>query len=113
MLSFEVRNGYETKRLLIEFEAISTRKFRPLWDNILLGLKAELVSTEDVWQNHEHIRRYSSPIGEFVLAVSNGDLPFIMTDDCREENDYNSVILALAEALVKSGQFAENSTSEK
>jgi len=113
MVSFEVRNGYESKRLLIEFEAIPTGKFRPLWENILPGLKAELVSTEDVGQNDEHIRRYRSPIGKFVLAVSNGDLPFVMTDDCEEENDDNSVILALAEALVKSGQFAENSTSEK
>ena len=113
MFSFEVRNGYESKRLLIEFEAIPTDKFKPLWENILLGLKAELVSTENVWQNDEHTRRYSSPIGKFVLAVSNGDLPFIMTDDCGEENDDNSVILALAEALVKSAKFAENSISEK
>jgi len=50
---------------LIEFEAIPTDKFKPLWENILLSLKAELVSTEDVWQNDKYIRRYNSPIGKF------------------------------------------------
>ncbi|WP_373491843.1 hypothetical protein [Parasphingorhabdus sp.] len=113
MSSFEVRKGYESERLLIEFQAIPTGKFEPLWDTVLLSLKAVLVSTEDVWENDEHIRRYISPIGKFILAISNWELPFIMADDFEIENDDNSVVLAFAEALVKSGQFAEISTSEK
>lgn len=102
-----------SKRLLIEFEAIPTDEFKPLWENILLILKAELVSTEDVWQTYEYIRRYSSPIGKFFLTVTNGDLPFIMVDDFVQENDDNSVILAVAEALEKSGQFSKLSAFEK
>lgn len=113
MFRFEVRRGHDSKRLLIEFEAIPTDEFKPLWENILLGLKAELVSTEDVWQNDEYIRRYLSPIGKFFLTVSNGDLPFIMADDFGQENGDNSVIQAVAEALEKSGQFSKLSTSEK
>ena len=102
---------------MIEFEAIPTDQFKPIWENILLSLTAELVSTEDVWQNDEYIRRYSSPIGKFFLTVTNGDLPFIMADDVEQENDDNNddntVILAIAEALAKSDQFSRISTAEK
>ena len=113
MFSFEVRTGHGSKRLLIEFEAIPTDEFKPHWENVLLILEAELVSTEDVWQNDEYICRYSSPTGKFFLTVTNGDLPFIMADDFEQENDDNSVILAIAEALAKSDQFSRISTAEK
>ncbi len=113
MFSFEVRNGYESNRLLIEFEMIPIGKFMPFWENIVLDLEAELVSTDDVWLNDEYIRRHSAPIGRFFLTVSNGDLPFIMADGFEQEHDDNFVILAIAEALAKNDQFSKLSTSEK
>lgn len=111
MVSFEVRNGYDSKRLLIEFGVVSSDEFIPIWEGVVADLKAILVSIEDVWQNDEQIWRYESPVGKFFLTQSIWDIPFVMADDFQQENGDNSAVLAVAEALTESGMFERISSS--
>lgn len=105
MLRFEVRNGYESNRLLIEFGVVSSDDFMPSWEQVVSALKAMLMSIEDLWQNDEQIWRYESPAGKFFLTQSIWNIPFIMADDFQQENSDNSVVLTVAKALEDSGLF--------